>query len=439
MTSVRDQHITASLNTGFCGQIRVAISRLPVGTQDTSSASSLDVLLRVIHAPTATGQLVGNRLETSSHERTTLPTSPFQHIRSSSLGVPISRVTLITLLLISNSRPTFQYADASGYRSNFAGYFGQWYINWGRGEQATVTLRPHDSHKLSTDVYPPMLVLSVKSCINMMAGVVIKASSPRNFNVAFPGRMTPGAYILKFQPRGYAGSHGSRHIYNMSGGAVYEIDFLLMKRLLNTKAYDAQANQTITLTLPSSDEAGEVSLCVEAGEQDLLAKALDNLPWSSLSWSLHRGLRDLLLAFAKPTMDEYRQALAERLATTAEENVDLIASKGWNHDFVKQHMAAMARSCILAGRGNSGDMIRIVTFLAELCCTTPSESIGDTKFWTKDRLGKSDSERSCKAPNRASSIDGDAVVALTKCVVLEWSVDFDYQVYHHFPPTLILE
>src|SRR4051812_35058980 len=45
-------------------------------------------------------------------------------------------------------------------------------------------------------------------------------------------------------------------------------------------------------------------------EQELLARALDCLSWSSLSWSMHRGMKDILLAHGKATMDHSRRQLA---------------------------------------------------------------------------------------------------------------------------------
>lgn len=436
---VRGPAITASLTTGFCGQNHISISRLPVENAGSYSVCSLNVLFGVVHEPQTPIRLVENRLEASSREWTKLSPSALGRLGSSSPKISISRGSLITLFIISNARPTFQYADASGYRSNFASYIGQWYINWSRGGEATVTLHSHDSHVAASDVYPPTLDVHVDRCVNMMAGVVAKSSNPQDFNVAFPGRMAPGAYTLQFQARGYAGSHGSRHIYNMNGGAVYEIDYLLMKPLPKTASHYTKSKETIVLTLPSSDKGKEVIVHVGVKEQDMIRNALNYLPWSSLSWSLHRGLRDLLLAFAKATLDEYRQALADRLIAALEDNIEILESKGWNKLFVQQHMAAMARSCVLAGGGNSGDLVRIVTCLAELCWTGPSEGLQETKFWTTRNFELFETGKSCNPLRMAQDLDGDAVIALTKCVVLEWSIDFDYQLYHQLPPVLIFE
>lgn len=38
----------------------------------------------------------------------------------------INRVTLITILIITNARPVFQFSDAPGFRAGYASYCGQW-------------------------------------------------------------------------------------------------------------------------------------------------------------------------------------------------------------------------------------------------------------------------------------------------------------------------
>ena len=40
--------------------------------------------------------------------------------------VVISRTTLITILILTNARPVFQYSDAPGFRAGYASYCGQW-------------------------------------------------------------------------------------------------------------------------------------------------------------------------------------------------------------------------------------------------------------------------------------------------------------------------
>ena len=40
--------------------------------------------------------------------------------------VTISRTTLITMLVMTNGRPVYEYKSATGYRAGFASYAGQW-------------------------------------------------------------------------------------------------------------------------------------------------------------------------------------------------------------------------------------------------------------------------------------------------------------------------
>lgn len=44
-------------------------------------------------------------------------------------------------------------------------------------------------------------------------------------------------------------------------------------------------------------------MLVPEPEQRILEQTLDILPWYSLPWSIHRGLLDIVGAYAKPTMD----------------------------------------------------------------------------------------------------------------------------------------
>lgn len=417
-------NLTATKSAGFCGSNLVSISRLPVGK---TGCANWTVLFSVIHEPRSSIHLVDGRLTTSEDSWSSISMQPLRHLSGidSSVGLPVSRTSLITLLLMCNARPTFQYSDASGYRSNFGSYIGQWYITWPIGKPATVAFHPHDSHRPETDVYPPALPVRVDRCVQMMAGIITKSSNSSEFNVAFPSRATVGTYLLEFQRLGYAGSHGSRHIYNMNGGVVYDVDFLFLRRLQSNAEL---SEDHVTLPLPVSGEGKEVKLHVQKMEEQILARALDNLPWSSLSWSMHRGLRDILLAYSKPVMDKHRSALASVLCAALNKNVETIVSSGWERCFVEEYMGDMARSAVLAGRGNSGDLVRVVTSLAELCWEGTRDGMDETSFWGNGLESKP----------KLEELDGDAVIALTKCFLLEWSIDFDYQMYHQLPPELLL-
>ena len=82
---------------------------------------------------------------------------------------------------------------------------------------------------------------------------------------------------------------------------------------------------------------------------------------------------------------------------------------------------------VQAGSGNSGDSVRVVTDAALLLSAENPEQLDETDFWRKGRHEKS----------QGSDLSPNAIVALKKCFVLEWSVESDYQMYHDLPPELL--
>ena len=115
----------------------------------------------------------------------------------------------------------------------------------------------------------------------MLAGVV-DAGALAPFKCAFPGRKSSGKWVLTYTVKGFGGAHGSRHLYNMMGGNVTDVDFLLMKSM--HKEVEALPGMTV-LCLPSKEGSNDhnVTLYVPEKESIILNKALDFLPWSSLS------------------------------------------------------------------------------------------------------------------------------------------------------------
>lgn len=112
--------------------------------------------------------------------------------------------------------------------------------------------------------------------------------------------------MLQERPKGFGGAHGSRHLFNMQGGKVFEVDLLV---LLPYKAEDQ--DHPVKLEVPClGEESDQALIYVPKDVAKLLARSLDCSPWSSLSWSLHRGLRDILLAYGKTTMNQYRVQVA---------------------------------------------------------------------------------------------------------------------------------
>jgi hypothetical protein len=211
----------------------------------------------------------------------------------------------------------------------------------------------------------------------------------------------------------------------MMGGKAYEIDFMFARPSMFDEQHLETLDNALVLNLPSTEKGGEVRMIVPAPEEAIIKHALDCLPWTSLSWSLHRGLRDILMAYTKPVMDAHREKLAEMLRKTVAEKANLLRLKGWDVRFIRNHMADMAASAVIAGVGNSGDSVRVVTdIVAVMTGDWDISRLDEVNFWRQE-------ERVSGA-----KLDLQGVVALTKVFVLEWSQEFDYQMYHHIPISL---
>ena len=441
--------ICAKLVDGFCASNVIGASRLPLWKPGKASWTAL---LALLHEQAPSPVYESN---TKAYEANTNTASIAKHLdktqtvwiiknepaldprqdpqtwnslqvrpltlHNSMTCIVISRTTLITILTLCNARTVFRYSDASGHRASYASYCGLFYIEWPLGAPAVVQFYPHDSHTASTDVYPVMFRVRVDRCVQMLAGVVTSPDGT-SFQCAFPGRKPPGTWVLEFQRKGFPGAHGSRHLYNLMGGKVYEVDFLLARRM-----DEESPSGAVDLRLPSTEKNTQVSMLVPKTEQGVLEHALDCLPWSSLSWSIHRGLRDILVAYAKPTMDRFRHALASVLRDFINEHPQQLEANGWSGEFVRGAMAEIAFHSVLAGSGNSGDSVRVVTDAALLLSTKALSTLDETNFWREERHDLA----------KESLLTTNAIVALTKCFVLEWSIEFDYQMYHDLPPELL--
>ncbi|KAF2681432.1 hypothetical protein K458DRAFT_391819 [Lentithecium fluviatile CBS 122367] len=201
----------------------------------------------------------------------------------------------------------------------------------------------------------------------------------------------------------------------MMGGKVYEIDFLSACKL---RAGDTEPEEATRLDLPSTAEGELVTMFVRVPERDILNHAMDGLPWSPLSWSFHRGMQDLLIAFSKDRMDKHRAAFAAMLRRATLDHSGALDAKGWEWTFVRQHTGEMGAGAVLAGSGGSGDLVRVVTDVALTLCTVSGISeLDKTTFW---RSG-------------SAELNQQAIIALAKCIILEWSIAIDYQMYHDLP------
>lgn len=261
----------------------------------------------------------------------------------------------------------------------------------------------------------------------MICGIV--SSPTTGLKVAFTGRKPAGSYKLELGKKGFQGAHGARHLYNMMGGNAYEFDFLFARSLHSEQS--AAASLTLTLPCKEGRASGlEVKLTVPPAEELVVRHALDCLSWNSLSWSVHRGMRDILLAFTKPVMDAHRPQLGQLLLQAAGDHAQELQARGWDAEFVRNSMGHMAATAIQSGSGNSGDSVRVVTdIVAVLVGDWEVERLDAVNFWQREPEDR---------PQPGTKLDSDAIVAMTKVFVLEWSQEFDYQCYHHLPIQLML-
>lgn len=265
--------ITARLADKFCGFNAVHLSRVPRG--ETGSAC-WSILLGTIH-PQALAIEVSEKDDGASATRNDISNN-WSQIKLVPLEnhelywcIKISRATLMTLFALTNARPVYSYSSAAGHRSAYPPYCGQWTISWSIGKPCVVRLAPHDSHSATTDVYPPSFPPRIDRCVEMMTGII----SDGEWKVAFPGRAKhAGPWLLQERPKGFGGAHGTRHLYNMQGGKVFEVDLLVLVPWTTSDGHDG----AVKLEIPALGETGNAVLFVPKHEAQVLAKTLDCLP-----------------------------------------------------------------------------------------------------------------------------------------------------------------
>ncbi|KAG4443337.1 hypothetical protein IFR05_001206 [Cadophora sp. M221] len=361
--------INATLAGKFCDVNNINLSRIPQGEPGTSSWSIVLAVIRKLDIDMKLHSSEGNLIDQPPATWLDIPLTPFTN-HEGQLGVKISRATLMTLFALTNAR---------------------------RG-----------------DVYPTAFPARVDKCVEMMAGII----SDGEWKIAFSGHAKYDSnWVLEERVRGFGGAHGSRYLYNMQGGRVFDVDLLVL-------VPGNSSGDMLKLQIPClQGNTGFTYVFVAEHEASLLASVLDCLPWSSLSWSLHRGLKDVLLAYGKPTMSLCRKNLADVVEAEILTSATALIKRGWEADFVRGPMAGMAASAILSGVGNSGDLVRIVTAAAE--CMIERMGLSDqinldrTSFWKGWRQGLASVKVPMVEPLKSENLD--EIVALTKFFVLEWS------------------
>ncbi|KAK5135365.1 hypothetical protein LTR08_005307 [Meristemomyces frigidus] len=435
--------ITASVTNGFCGGNVVRLTRKPTAEVGKVGWTAL---LSVLHpapgppkAPVPNGVLEEKLAPTiDSAERGIAGRTPSQsfvgwnalhrqplHKHGESACLAIDRRTFIALLSIQNGRVIFNYSGPAGLRASYPAYNGIWYIEWPIGGPAIARF----SHYVTEgkECYPAFVSVRVDKCINMLAGIVETGTS----KIAFPGRKGSGEWVLEFEARGYDGAHGSRLLYNILGGKSHEVAKLFQRRAANDIG---ETVYVAKLAVPSVDDNNRKAiLYIRARESEILQESLDCLPWSSINWSLHRGMKDILVAYGKATMDFYRNALALVLKDRVKECSQMLIKRGWDPAFVWESMPDMAYNAVMAGAGNSGNAVRVLTDAALQSWTKGEEDLDRTCFWEAHYRTPGENKEA-----DVGVLDEDAVIALTKYVVLESSQELDYQMYHELPMEMLM-
>ncbi|KAL4867559.1 hypothetical protein BDV12DRAFT_209825 [Aspergillus spectabilis] len=331
----------ADLVNGFCGKKTVVISRLPL-LKHTSNQAAWATLLSVIHPaprmdePVEVQAVTNKGTEIAARDEWVESNPELRPLVKHKLTActVFSRTTLMTLFCVTNARAIFSYNGAPSYRATYPCYCGQWRVDGRLGMK---------------DVYPVTFQRRVEKCLQMLARLIDAGSHGGGFRCAFPGRMAPGECVLMYTVKEFGGAHGGRHFYNMIGGNITRVDFLLMK-MKSTK----QSPDPTAFCLPNKENGKhDVTLYIPAEESTILDKALD-------------------------------YQLAETLRYAVSNWPEKLISRGWDARFVKEDMASMANmapSAVLAGSGNSGDAVRVVTGIALALWNGPVSDLDETFFW----------------------------------------------------------
>lgn len=94
--------------------------------------------------------------------------------------------------------------------------------------------------------------------------------------------------------------------------------------------------------------------------------------------------------------------MANLLKQTVAGKPDKLVSLGWNPDFVRNSMGDMAASAIMEGRGNSGDLVRVVVDVAIVSIGHRGPpDLDKVYYWRTEQAAEED-------------LDDATIVALTK-------------------------
>lgn len=137
-----------------------------------------------------------------------------------------------------------------------------------------------------------------------------------------------------------------------------------------------------------------------------------------------------MLRFAQPAMDRLRKNLTSSLHAAVGAKKHRLQTLGGSADVVDESMANIAFNAVMAGEGNSGDSVGAVTDVAFLLCPSSRMlALDEITFWRQEQYRAGD----------VPELSTDAIIALAKFFVLEWSTKFDYHMFHDLPPQLMME
>lgn len=342
----------------------------------------------------------------------------------------ISRLTLISFILLSQCREIYRYDGAAGLRMGFGGYNGSYEIEWPLGQRPTLRFEVHEVYQRRKDSFPICFARRPQKCNEMAVGVIDRGVgvARKPLKVAFAGRQKPGLYVLRLLPKRFSAQRIAADLYNMLGGEAHDVDFFFREQIYTTPAVLENKRDLI---VPSLVEEKASTIYVGQPEAAAIADCLDHLPWSPLAWSIHRGMKDFLVAYALPYMAAYRIPLAKALSDAVITHTYALRHQGWEPEFIREHMAAQAASAILGDDSCSGDVCRIVAAVTELLCDQGQIDLDHTKFWVQ-HLNPPGEQAIQEA------LSPDTMVALVKAFFVWWSHDFDYGVYCKLPLRIIV-
>ena len=261
----------------------------------------------------------------------------------------------------------------------------------------------------------------------MALGVIDRGtdSSGSFVRVAFAGRNQPGSSILRLLPKRFGAQRSAANLWNMFGGEAHEVDFFFRERLETAMDADPPCHDR-ALRLPSLVEDELSTVYLRKIEVEVIADCLDCLPWSPLAWSIHRGMKDILVAYALPYMKAYRASLASTLHSAVTKYALRLIQLGWEADFVRGDMADQAASAFCGDDKCSGDVCRIVSAAAEVFCSKTVDELDHTTFWVQNLQIPSEEVKT-------EMLSSEMVAALVKVHFVWWSQEFDYDIYSRLP------